>query len=113
MVAVRVSHQVPDTAFTALAAGLIHRIVRVSAIAFKEGARFDSQCLMVDVTFNVARTGKMDPCRSHTADDPASDNNLFTSDFTVDGCLLANCQGTTLDVALNLAIDLNVAGGDQ
>jgi len=78
-------------------------------VAFQEGARLDGQILMEDVADDVGGFGELDGTRLDLAVDGAVNAHRFSDDLALDLGCLADKQRLGANIALDDAIDLDLA----
>ncbi len=82
----------------------------MATIPFEKGAGFDGKRMMKDIAFHMAGCREMNLASADRTDHMAAHDGFFSPDFAVHNGLFANREGIRIDVALNLAVDLNIAG---
>ncbi|HWA02078.1 MAG TPA: hypothetical protein VG819_01005 [Rhizomicrobium sp.] len=85
----------------------------MAAIPLKEGPGLHGKGFMENVAFDVAGGGQQDLSRPDASPDAASDRNVFRYHISLDAGFVANHKAIRTDVAFDLPVDLNVAGGSQ
>jgi hypothetical protein len=89
------------------------RVVGVAAIAFEEGAGLDGEGFVQDVALDMAGRGEQHLARADGALDAAAHGHLFGHHIALDEGLVADDEAGRVDVAFDLAVDLDIAGRGQ
>ena len=86
-----------------------NRIVRAARLALEEGALLDGDGLVVDIAFDMARGLQQHAAAANGAEHMAADDALLGNDAAGDAGLLADHDVRAVNVALDLALDLDLA----
>src|SRR5690606_27326570 len=90
-----------------------HGIGDAARLAFEVGALLDAELLMEDVTLDAARRLQNDAAPSHRACDAAAHDHFIGYDAAGDACRLADQDVGGVQVALDLAIDMDLTLRDK
>lgn len=85
----------------------------MTALAFEERARFDREGLVQDRAFDMAGGRQRHALGADRTDDLAAHDDFLAHDFAVDEGFLADRQRLRADIAFDLAVDLDVARGNE
>ena len=85
----------------------------MTAIAFEERAGFNGQRFMKNVAFYMAGGAELHAASTDATNHTSADHDIVRHNFAGDRCLLTDRDGGRANVALNRAVDLNVAARNQ
>ncbi len=89
-------------------------IVGVFDIALEIRATFNGKRTLDHIAFNMTGVGQIDLAGANTAHDMATNGDFIRMQLTRDDRFLSDGQGSRMNVAFNLAIDMDITrGGDR